>query len=80
MKTFKLEITLKVADCWIEDGFGPHSKQDIARFNEQIEEALRYQLLTSATSSEFKVSVKLIDHPDFKSVSELQGYSSTVKK
>lgn len=77
MKTFKVQVTMKVADMWIEDGFGPAFKGDVPRFTEQIEEALRYQLLTSATESEFRVSVKLINHPDFKLVADLQGYKNT---
>lgn len=79
MKKFKFEIEMKVADMWVEDGFGPHCRKDVSRFTEQIEEALREQLLTFSTTSEFKISVKLVEHPGFSVVGELQGYSSSKK-
>lgn len=75
MKLFKFEVTMKVADCWIEDGFGARSKADEKRLAAQVKEAIEQQLLTAANlTTEFNVSVKVVKHPKHSVVAELQGY------
>jgi hypothetical protein len=75
MKTFKFEVTMKVADCWVEDGFGAKSKADEKRLADQVKDALENQLLTWANlTTEFNVSVKVTKHPDHNAVAKLQGY------
>ena len=75
MKSFKFEVTMKVADCWIEDGFGAHSKKDLKRLDNQIKDAIEGQLLTYANlTTEFIVSVKTTQHPPMDVIAKLQGY------
>ncbi len=74
MKTFKFEITMKVADCWIEDGFGAVSRADQKRLEEQIAETIKENMLTYAYGHEFQVSVKTVQHPPMKEIAALQGY------
>jgi hypothetical protein len=81
MKSFKFEVTMKVADLWIEDGFGAHSKKDEKRFAEQIQAALEHSILTWANlTTELNVSVKVTQHPDHAVIAKLQGYKSRNKK
>lgn len=67
MKTWKINVTLKVADTWIEDGF------DAAERLEQIQELLS-ELLPYAYGREFKVEAKITSAPDKKVIEKLQGY------
>lgn len=74
MKTFKFEITMKVADCWIEDGFGASSKKDQKELEERIAEVIKENMLTYAYGHEFQVSVKTIQQHPMKEIATLQGY------
>ena len=74
MKSFKFEITMKVADCWIEDGFGAASREDKKKLEEQIAEVIKENMLTSAYGHEFEVKVKTIAAPPMPAIAKLQGY------
>ncbi len=63
---WKFEVTLNVTNNWVEDGFNPD--------NNQIEEALRNNMLTYANSAEFKVNVKTLLKPYKKEITRIQGY------
>ena len=74
MKTFKLEVTLKVSENWVADGFGFANKKEKKEFTEQIEETLQNNLLTYAYGSEFYAKCKVIEAPDMKIQAKLMGY------
>lgn len=74
MKQFKFEITMKVADCWIEDGFGATNKQEKKELEERIAEVIKNNMLTWAYGHEFQISVKTITAPEMKAIAALQGY------
>jgi hypothetical protein len=71
MKKFKwkLEITLEVADTWVEDGFD--AKERLDDIQESIEHLIPY-----AYAHEFKVKARVISAPDNKKIREIQGYPS----
>ena len=62
MKTWKLEVTLKVADCWIEDGFDAGSPAWITGIQEALEELLPY----ANPGQEVKAKVKILSAPVMK--------------
>lgn len=74
MKSFKFEITMKVADCWIEDGFGAANMQEKKELEERIEEVIKENMLGWAYGHEFQVKVKTISAPAMKEIATLQGY------
>lgn len=74
MKTFEFKVTMKVADCWIEDGFGATNRQEKKELEERIAEVLQGNMLTYAYGHEFKVEVRTISAPPMESVAKLQGY------
>lgn len=76
MKTFKFEIEMKVADLWIEDGFGAANQKEKKRLEERIEEVIQGNMLAWARESEFKIKVKTLSAPDMKIIASLQGYPS----
>lgn len=75
MHTFTFEVTMRVADRWVEDGFGGYNRDTQRKMEEQVKEALETELLTSANlTTEFQVYVKTLRHPNFRVVGVLQGY------
>jgi len=74
MKTFKFEVTMKVADMWIEDGFGALNRKAKKALEENIAEVLKENLIPWAHGYEFKVSVKTVLAPDMEVIAKLQGY------
>lgn len=69
MKTWKIEITLKVDETWVEDGF------DASERLEEIQDKLA-DLLPYAYGHEFQIIAKIKSAPDKKAIRELQGYSN----
>jgi len=68
MKTWKIEVTLKVADNWVEDGF------DASERLQQIEQSFA-DLLPYAYDEEVVVKAKVTSAPERKVIRELQGYT-----
>lgn len=67
MKTWKIEIELKVSDNWVEDGF------DASERTEQIAEMMQ-GLLPYAYGHEVKAKVKITKAPTKDEIRKLQGY------
>jgi hypothetical protein len=67
MKTWKIEINLKVSDNWIEDGF------DASERIEEIAEMMQ-QLLPHAYGHEVQANVKIVKAPSKEVINKLQGY------
>lgn len=63
--TWKVEVTLEVADSWVMDGFDASNRID------EIEEKLSH-LLPHAYGNEFKVSAKITKKPTKKLLRELE--------
>lgn len=59
MKKWKLELTVEVAQCWIEDGF------DLAEREDQIKEAF-HNMLPYAHDHEMKIEIKSMQSRQFK--------------
>lgn len=74
MKKFKFEIEMKVADCWIEDGFGAANREEKKVLEERIAEVIKENMLTYAYGHEFQVKVKTVSAPPIKEIAALQGY------
>lgn len=74
MKTFKFETTMRVADCWVEDGFGAANRKEKKELEDRIAEVIQNNMLTYAYGHEFKVAVKTISSPEMKEIAKLQGY------
>jgi len=72
MKTFKIEITLKVADSWIADGF------DASERLEEIEEQIT-SILPFAYGHELEVIAKLISAPSKAVIEALQSGELEIK-
>lgn len=66
MKTWKLEITVKVADSWVTDGF------DLKERLEQIEEQLT-TMLPFAYEHELQIKARIVSAPDRKVIEQLQN-------
>lgn len=69
MKTWKIEITMRVSDSWIEDGFNLKERIDSGEVSE-----LMTGMLPHAYDHEVTAKVKIISAPDPKKIEELQGY------
>jgi hypothetical protein len=67
MQTWKIEITVKVDDSWVADGF------DMAQRLEHLNEAVS-SMWPYAYSHEFSVKSKITDKPTKEKIRELQGY------
>ena len=67
MKTWKIEIEMKVNETWIEDGFD--AGQRIGEIEELISNLLPY-----AYEYEFQVKAKIKSAPDKQVILNLQGY------
>ena len=68
MKTWKLNVSIKVHEDWVSDGFNVDDRR-IDYINE-----LLGQLIPYATPSELVISTKVTKSPSEKEVNELQGY------
>lgn len=62
---WKLEVTIEVAELWVEDGFEASP--------EYIKEFIEDELLPWAYAHEKKVTVKTISAPLKEKIKELQG-------
>jgi methyl coenzyme M reductase subunit D len=67
MKTWKIEITLKVDDSWVADGF------DASERIEEIED-LMTNMLPYAYEHEVQAKVKILKAPAKEAILKLQGY------
>jgi methyl coenzyme M reductase subunit D len=74
MKTWKFEITMKVADSWIADGFNGSDESRI----EQIAEAM-HAMLPYAYEHEVEVTIKVTKSPDPKVIEGLQNGELEIK-
>lgn len=72
MKTFKFEVTMKVSDSWIADGFQISDRID------QIEETIQ-GLLPYAYGHECVVKVKVTKEPEAKIIQQLQNGELEIK-
>lgn len=72
MKTFKIEITLKVADSWVADGF------DASERLEEIEEQIA-SILPFAYGHELQVKAKVIYAPSKAVINGLQSGEIEIK-
>lgn len=68
-QTWKIEITLKVDDGWVADGF------DASERVEEIAELMK-GMIPSAYSHEMRADVKIMKAPAKEKIRELQGYSA----
>lgn len=68
MKTWKIEIKLKVSDNWIEDGF------DASERTQEIADMMQ-GLLPYAYGNEIQAKVKIIKAPSKEEILKLQGYN-----
>lgn len=68
MKKWLIQIEIKVADLWIEDGF------DMSKRIEDLEEQIVSQMLPYAYGHEVNVKAKIISKPDPKIIRKMQGY------
>lgn len=67
MRTWKIEIEMKVADAWVADGF------DASERIEDIQDALSH-LIPYAYGNEVTVKAKIISAPKQEIILKLQGY------
>lgn len=74
MKTWKFEITMKVADSWVADGFDASQENRI----EEIKEAMQ-GMLPYAYGHEVLVNVNVTKAPDQKEIEELQNGEAKIK-
>lgn len=72
MKQWKIELTIEVSDCWIEDGFDLNTPESVETFIECIKE----NRLPYAYDHEFTVKAKVTKAPDTSVIRKLQGYDS----
>lgn len=63
MVTFKLEVTIKVHETWIVDGY--------AATPERIEKIIRENDLTYAYDHEYRVKAKMLSGPTKKELKEI---------
>ncbi len=66
--TFKAEVTIKVAEYWVADGF------EIKRGGDRLREIIQDNILTLANDSEKRVKVKMTALPSRKAIRKAQGY------
>ena len=74
MKTWKIEITMKVADSWVADGFNASNENRIEEIKELICGMLPY-----AYDHEVEVDVKVTKAPEPKVIEQLQNGELEIK-
>jgi len=70
MKTWKFTVTLKVNECWVEDGFNLSN-----RINE-LKQYFEEQLIPYATEGEITAEIKITKAPRKEDILKSQGYHS----
>lgn len=69
MKTWKIELELKVADAWIADGFNPSDPKTLERIEEILQDLLPY----ADYQIELKTKARLLTAPSEKEINKIRN-------
>lgn len=74
MQTWKMEVTLKVANSWVADGFNLSQPLRIEEVEEKLQSMIPY-----AYGHEVQVKVKITSAPKAKTIEQLQNGDLEIK-